>query len=60
MLLTRPRAIYNAAFKNIAPITVGKLNEKMITSKEARMETIIKANREMGNPKMIARFLIFL
>ena len=52
--------MYNAAFKNIAPITVGKLNEKMITSKEARMETIIKANREMGNPKMIARFLIFL
>jgi len=24
------------------------------------METIIKANREMGSPKMIACFLIFL
>ena len=27
---------------------------------DARMATIIKANREMGNPKMTARFLMFL
>ncbi|EAQ50469.1 hypothetical protein MED217_05537 [Leeuwenhoekiella blandensis MED217] len=29
-------------------------------SNEANMETIIKANREMGKPKMTARFLMFL
>jgi hypothetical protein len=29
-------------------------------SNEAKMETIIKANREMGKPKMTARFLMFL
>ena len=29
-------------------------------SNEAKMETIIKANREMGSPKMTALFLMFL
>ena len=37
-----------------------KLNEKMMMSNDASMETIIKANREMGRPKMTARFRIFL
>ncbi|WP_262711330.1 hypothetical protein [Mariniflexile fucanivorans] len=37
-----------------------KLKEKMMTNNDARIETIIKANREMGNPKMTARFLMFL
>ncbi|MFC4689963.1 hypothetical protein ACFO5T_05935 [Dokdonia genika] len=56
----RPRATYNAELKIIVPMTVGKLNEKIITSSDASMETIISAKREMGNPKMTARFLMFL
>ena len=39
---------------------IPKLNEKMMTNSETRIETIIRANREMGNPKITARFLIFL
>lgn len=39
---------------------IPKLNENMMTNSEARMETIIRANRDMGSPKMIARFLMFL
>jgi hypothetical protein len=42
------------------PIIIPKLNEKIIISSDARMETIIKANREIGSPKMTARFLMFL
>ena len=37
-----------------------KLKEKMMMSNDANMETIINANREMGKPKMTARFRIFL
>lgn len=37
-----------------------KLNENMMMSNDAKMETIIKANSEMGRPKMTARFRIFL
>ena len=37
-----------------------KLKEKMMINKDASMATIINANREMGNPKMTARFLMFL
>tara|TARA_R100000789_G_C2888257_1_gene116649 strand:- start:169 stop:294 length:126 start_codon:yes stop_codon:yes gene_type:complete len=39
---------------------IPKLKEKMMTRSEATMETIIIANRDKGNPKMIAVFLIFL
>ena len=39
---------------------IPKLNEKMMTKSEARMEIIIKANSEMGSPKKTARFRIFL
>ncbi|WP_194850157.1 hypothetical protein [Nonlabens antarcticus] len=42
------------------PIIIPKLNENMMMSKEANMETIIKANSEMGSPKMTALFLMFL
>ncbi|WP_189836578.1 hypothetical protein [Subsaximicrobium wynnwilliamsii] len=42
------------------PMITPKLNEKMMTIKEASMDIIIKANREMGSPKMTAFFLIFL
>ncbi len=31
-----------------------------MTKSEATMDIIIKANREMGSPKMIALFLMFL
>lgn len=37
-----------------------KLKEKIMTNNEAMIQTINTANREMGSPKMIARFLIFL
>tara|TARA_B100002049_G_scaffold74549_1_gene54771 strand:- start:2194 stop:2319 length:126 start_codon:yes stop_codon:yes gene_type:complete len=39
---------------------IPKLKEKIMMSKDARMDTIINANREMGRPKMTARFLMFL
>tara|TARA_R110002124_G_scaffold78219_1_gene208976 strand:+ start:10142 stop:10273 length:132 start_codon:yes stop_codon:yes gene_type:complete len=42
------------------PIIIPKLKEKIMTKRDARMETIINANREMGSPKMAARFLMFL
>jgi hypothetical protein len=42
------------------PITTIKLNEKMITKSDATMAIIISANSEIGNPKIIARFLMFL
>jgi hypothetical protein len=42
------------------PIIIIKLKEKIMINSDARMETISKANREMGNPKITARFLMFL
>lgn len=39
---------------------IPKLNEKMIIIKDPSMDIIIRANREMGSPKMTAFFLIFL
>jgi hypothetical protein len=56
----RVKATYNAALKMSMPMIIPKLKEKMMINSEAKMETIINANREMGNPKMTARFLMFL
>ena len=42
------------------PIIIPKLKEKMMMSSEAKIETIISANKEIGSPKMTARFLMFL
>ena len=56
----RVKATYKAELKIRMPIINPKLKEKMMINNEARTETIIKANREMGNPKMTARFLMFL
>ncbi|WP_417359686.1 hypothetical protein [Galbibacter sp.] len=39
---------------------IPKLKEKIMTNNEAMIETIIRANREMGSEKIIARFLMFL
>tara|TARA_R110000796_G_scaffold51677_7_gene121920 strand:- start:1425 stop:1649 length:225 start_codon:yes stop_codon:yes gene_type:complete len=59
-LVIRVKATYNAALKTNIPIIIPKLKEKIITNSDASMETIIKANREMGSPNMTARFLMFL
>ncbi|WP_157136703.1 hypothetical protein [Galbibacter orientalis] len=56
----RVKAIYKAELKSNTPMIIPKLNEKMMTNSEARMETIIIAKRDMGSPKMTARFLMFL
>jgi hypothetical protein len=56
----RVKATYKAALKISMLIIITKLKEKMMINNEARMETIIMANREMGNPKMTACFLMFL
>jgi len=56
----RVKATYKAALKTNIPIIIRKLKEKIITNSDASMETIIKANREMGSPNMTARFLMFL
>jgi hypothetical protein len=52
--------MYKTALKTITPIIIKKLNEKMMINNEASIETIINANREIGSPKMTARFLMFL
>lgn len=54
------KAIYKAELRTNTPMMIPKLNEKMMTNSEARMETIIRAKREIGSPKMTARFLMFL
>ena len=56
----RVMATYKAALKMSMPMIIPKLKEKMMINNDARMETIIKANSEMGNPNMTARFLMFL
>jgi hypothetical protein len=56
----RVKVIYRAALKIRMPMIILKLKEKMMISNDAKTETIINANREMGNPKMTARFLMFL
>ena len=56
----RVKVTYKAPLKTISPMMTPKLNEKIMISNEANMETIINANREMGRPKMTARFRIFL
>ncbi len=56
----RVKATYKAALKIRMLIIITKLKEKMMINNDARIETIIKANREIGNPKMTARFLMFL
>ena len=60
LLVIRVKAIYKAELSSNTPMIIPKLNEKMMTSSEARMETIIMANKDMGSPKMTARFLMFL
>lgn len=52
--------MYSAELNTKTPIIIPKLNEKMMTSSEATMQTIMSANSDMGNPKMTAPFLIFL
>lgn len=54
------REIYSAELKSSIPIMTPRLNEKIITKSEATMEIIIMANRDMGSPKITARFLMFL
>ncbi len=41
-------------------IIIQKLNEKMMTINDASIDIIIRANSEMGSPKMTACFLMFL
>ena len=52
--------INKATLKVIAPIIIPKLKEKMIIKSDAIIEIIIRANREIGSPKMTACFLMFL
>lgn len=56
----RIKARYNALLNSSMPMIIPKLKEKIITNNEAIVLTIIIANMEMGSPKMIARFLMFL
>lgn len=54
------KAMYKAELKTNTPQIIPKPKEKMMTSNDAITETMIIANRDKGNPKMIAVFLIFL
>jgi|TARA_R100001198_G_C5101925_1_gene133615 hypothetical protein len=53
-------AIYSPIFNTITPTIIPKLKEKIMTKSDATIEIIIRANKEMGSPKMTARFLMFL
>ena len=52
--------IYKVPFHKSATIMITKLNEKMIISKDAKIESIIIAKRDMGNLHIIAPLRIFL
>ena len=54
------KATYREALNTNTPMIIPKLKEEMMMSSEAKTETIIKANREIGSPKMTALFLMFL
>lgn len=60
LFVIRVKAIYRTELRTNTPMMIPKLNEKMMTNSEARMEIIIIANKDMGSPKMTARFLMFL
>jgi hypothetical protein len=60
LLVIRVKAIYRTELRTNTPMMIPKLNEKMMTNSETRMETIIRANRDMGSPKITALFLMFL
>ncbi|QYA26718.1 hypothetical protein G3I01_14860 [Gramella sp. MT6] len=60
MLVNLSREIYSVVLKQRTPITMMKLNEKIMTSKQAMMETIINANEDNGRPKIIAFLRMFL
>ena len=52
--------IYIVPFKRIAPMMTKRLNEKMIISRDASIESIIIAKRDMGRPHIIAPLRMFL
>tara|TARA_R110002167_G_scaffold190051_2_gene392310 strand:+ start:12793 stop:12966 length:174 start_codon:yes stop_codon:yes gene_type:complete len=54
------RATYRPALKIRMPKIIPKLKEKIMTKREATILIIIRANRDMGSPKMTACFLMFL
>ena len=54
------RTTYRVPFHRIAPMMTKKLNEKMMTSKDASMESIIIAKSDMGSPHIIAPLRMFL
>ena len=56
----RINVTYRPTFIEITPIITPKLKEKMMTKREVTIEIIIRANKEMGSPKMTALFLISL
>ena len=43
-----------------APIIMTRLKEKIMTIKEPRMDSICSVKNDMGKPKIMALFLIFL
>lgn len=59
-LVILTKTTYNDALNTKNPMITTKLNEKITINNEARIETIIRANNDMGRPNIIARFLMFL
>ena len=45
---------YQQQFQTMAKMMAIRLKEKMMISREAKMESIIKANRDMGSPHILA------
>lgn len=60
LFVIQSKATYKAALKTNTPMIIPKLKEKMMINSEAIMETIINANSVKDNPKITARFLMFL
>jgi len=45
---------YQQTFQTMAMMMMIRLKEKMMMSREARMESIIRANWDMGSPHILA------
>ena len=52
--------IYKPQLKMITPTIIPRPKEKIMTNKDAIIDTIKRVNNDTGSPNIIARFLIFL
>ena len=54
------KPIYSIALNRITQMIIPKPKENMMINRDAITAIIIRANSEIGKPKIIARFRMFL